>query len=184
MSLAWLLPVLVAIALLDGAFAGYRASAGRDGRLRGRGPRHVVAGLRGAVVAAGLVGPPLVVAAVLARDAAVEAALARAASAIGWVALPYAALFFAALALWLVTPWRSRFVAMALILGPLTLVRPLVAAVTGVASAVHAGELRSAAVALAVTLLPLLVEPLAGRWWYAVGDPRAATAPRSSSPRR
>lgn len=182
MTTPWLLAALVGIALLDGAFAAYRASAGRDGRLRGRGARHLSAGLRGASLTGVIVGLPLGAGIIVAQgNPPVQAALERAAAVIGWVALPYAAIFFLALATWLLTPWRSRFVGMAVILGPLTLVRPLVAVATGVAAAVAAAEWRAAVVALAVTVLPLLTEPLAGRWWYAVHDPRD---PRVSRARR
>jgi len=93
------------------------------------------------------------------------------------VHLPYGVLVLLALAAYLTLSWRRRFLASALLLGPLTLLRPLVA-VSGLVLATWAGhDLLVGLVAAAATSAVLSVEPLADRRWR-------TAAGRGAEPRR
>ena len=86
------------------------------------------------------------------------------------VYLPYGALVLLALAAYLTLSWRRRFLASAVLLGPLTLLRPLLA-VAGLAWAcLEARDAMVALVAAGATTAVLLVEPLAGRRHAARAD--------------
>ncbi len=154
--------VVVVIALLDGAFAGYRAAQGRTGRLAAL-RRDVVAQLRGVAVWAVLVAVPVVVALLV-----VPSDPRRAATAALFVALvPFALVTLTAIAAWWVLPWRVRYLAMAIVLGPMTLLRPAICLVGVAAVWVGAGDPAATAVTAVVGSVQLLVEPIVGRVWYA-----------------
>jgi hypothetical protein len=162
---------LTALGLLDGAFAGFRASAGRTGLIDHRHADHL-AGLRGAALACILLTP----ATALTSTAVVLhpprlAAFARAGQAMLAIYGPYGLIILAALACYTALGWRNRYLASAVILGPLTWLRPAVA-VTGaiLADAASPDPLIWAAADLAVAAV-LAVEPLAGRLWYAPAKP-------------
>lgn len=158
------LAVLVA---LDGAFAGFRSSCGRTGLIRHR-RQDVVAHLHGLAVAAALVGP--VAAAVLA-DLALRPerrdTYLLAGRAMLLLYLPFGALILAALAGYAVLPWRHRFLASALILGPCTFARPFVALGGAVLGVLAAHDLTAGAAALAGVAAALAVEPVLDRRWVA-----------------
>lgn len=154
---------LLVLAGLDGAFAGFRASCGRTGLIRHRAADRAAA-RRGVRLLAVLLAPALVVAGadVLARSGRLPL-YEQAGAAMLAVYAPYGALVLLALAGYLTLSWRRRFLASAVLLGPLTLLRPAVA-VTGLVLAVlSARDLLVGLVAFAATFAVLLVEPLAGR---------------------
>ncbi len=97
---------------------------------------------------------------------------------------PYAALVLLALAGYLTLGWRSRFLASALLLGPLTLVRPAVVLAGVVVVAVAMRDVVATALVLGAAAAVLAVEPVAGRRWYArglTGAPSALTTTRAAA---
>lgn len=153
------------LALLDGSFAGFRSSLGRTGLVEHR-RANVVAGCRGAALGALLLAPTAVlVAADAGRGAWPDHAYAAAGSGMLVVYVPYASLVLLALAAYLVLGWQAQYLASALILGPFTLLRPLVALIGSVVGVVRADDLTVAAAIILATAGVLLVEPLAGRLW-------------------
>ena len=163
---AGLAAVLVTLAALDGAFAGFRASRGRDG-LVWHAAADRVAAARGAGLSALLVGP---VGALVLVDAARPGRTAmynKAAVAALTVYGPYAVLVLVALGAYLTLSWRRAFLASAVLLGPLTLVRPIVAVAGVVFAAVRTGDLHATVLMAAAAAAVLAVEPACGRRWYA-----------------
>ena len=165
---------LAVLALLDGMFAGFRASAGRTGLIDHR-RADQLASLRGAALACVLLAPA---AAITIADVALDpprlAVFARAGEAMLVVYGPYGMIVLAALGCYAVLGWRKRYLASAVILGPLTWLRPVVAVAGAVLGGAFCADLlASACTALAVAAV-LAVEPLAGRLWYA---PPASAGP-------
>jgi hypothetical protein len=81
------------------------------------------------------------------------------------VLVPYAAIVVLALGAYAVLGWRKKYIAMAVVLGPFTLVRPRVAMVAGFAG-VSASESGSAVASIALAVIAVqVVEPLANRRW-------------------
>lgn len=158
MLLALPLSILLLLALVDGAFSGYRAAAGRDARLfkqdfyrqaMGRGVLYAL----GASALAGLAAGGLLA---LSRDpAALLAALTRAGVCLLEVYLPYAAVTAAAFAVRSVPSVDIRSAASALLFGPLDLLRPAVA-VAGVLWAADSTR-RPEVLALGVLVLALML---------------------------
>ncbi|MFJ3925176.1 hypothetical protein [Streptomyces sp. NPDC090022] len=180
-------PVLLALALgllglVDAAFSGFRAYAGRDARIRKH--RAVArASARGlAVGAVLLLAPALTAAGVLlaaADPARTYAVLAD--GAIGYLAplALYAAAVLLSLAAYFVLPFRASTLAMVVGLGPLTLLRPVAVGIACVGAFVcgGAGSLLVGAVAGAAVLS---VEPFVHRRWYAealMADRRPSARP-------
>ena len=96
------------------------------------------------------------------------------------VYLPYGAVVTGTLLVFPALTWRLRFLATALLLGPLTLARPAVAA-GGAAAAVLAVPHRSVAVVAGLAVAgAVAVEPACGRLWYS----RPARARRRAHPER
>jgi hypothetical protein len=126
---ALLIVALMVLAVVDGAFAGFRAGAGRTSLVRpwrrGYYPRFVVAGgltsLACQVPAAvsGAVGVDV-------TAAADVAAVVAAATAIGEVAGLYAAVVIAAIVIWVLAGIEGRTLVSVIVLGPFTLLRPFV----------------------------------------------------------
>ena len=164
---------LLALAILDGAFSGFRSSAGRTGLIDHR-AADWRAGRRGVALAiAGLL--PVIVA--VTADVLLRPGRAgidtRAGSGMLAVYLPYAMIVLAALAVYLTLSWRKRYLAAAVILGPLTLLRPAVAVLGGVLAAIASRDpVATTCAALSIVAI-LAVEPAAGRIWYAA-DPATA----------
>lgn len=158
MPLALPLSLLLLLALTDGAFSGYRAAAGRDGRLHkrdfygqamGRGAAYALGASALAGLAAGLLlavapNPPLLL-----------AALTHAAACLLQVYLPYAAVTVAAFAVRSVPSVDIRSAASALLFGPLDLLRPVVA-IAGVLWAAEATR-RPEVVLLGILVLTLML---------------------------
>lgn len=139
---------LVLLAASDGAFSGFRSSVGRSGLVDHR-AEDLRAQVRGLVLVA-LLLVPAAACALVEPGEAVEAG-----TAMLLVYGPYGALALLALAAYGTLGWRRRFLAMALILGPLTLVRPFVAVAGGVLGvlATDAGTARTAVVLAVVAVL-------------------------------
>lgn len=151
---------LVLLGACDGAFSGLRASFGRTGLVDHRAD-DVVARRRGLALLAVLLLPAAALALVQPGDATDAGAAMLA------VYAPYGALVLAALVAWRTLSWRVRFLASALVLGPFTWVRPVVAVAGGVLGCWQADRaVTQAAVVLAVAAV-LAVQPLADHLWYA-----------------
>ena len=155
---AVLATVLALLAVVDGTLAGFRASVGRTGLVRHR-AEDVVGLRRGFLTCLTTLAPAVALCIVLAaRRGAAD--LDRAARAMLWVYLPFGAVILLALVAYLVLGWQQRYIASAVILGPLTLARPFVVAAGGVLAILVADDLgTAAAVGLAVVGV-LVVEPL------------------------
>lgn len=158
---------LLILALLDGSFAGFRASVGRTGLINHRRSDYLAA-RRGTSMVCILLAPAVAEAS---ADVLVHPAhlgqYTRAGIAMLEVYGPYALLVLIALACYGALNWRLKYLASALILGPLTLLRPLIA-ILGAALGVTAGHDSAVAAAAGLSVVAVLaVEPLAGRLWYA-----------------
>ncbi|UZN03776.1 hypothetical protein [Cellulomonas sp. S1-8] len=165
MNAATVASALLVLALLDGAFCGFRSAHGRDGRVLRPGAvlrSHVQGGLTAAAVLA-----PVVVGAsldVVARPAAL-AAYERAGTAMLAVYVPYAVVVLLAVAAYAVLDWRHRFLATAVVLGPGTFLRPAVAVVGALLAVRVASDARVATLAVAAVVAVLVVEPILDRGW-------------------
>jgi hypothetical protein len=175
---------LAVLALLDGMFAGFRASVGRTGLIDHRRADRLAC-LRGGTVVCILLAPAATIASTEgALHPAQLAVFARAGEAMLAVYGPYGLVVLAALGCYAALGWRNRYLASAIILGPLTWLRPTVAvagAILGAASSTDPLVWACAGLAVAAVLA---VEPLAGQFWYTPARlPRAgrhagtATAP-------
>ncbi|MEV0570283.1 oxidoreductase [Dactylosporangium sp. NPDC050588] len=161
--------VLVAIALVDAALAGFRAATGRNGRIRKR-AFYRTAMRRGLVAGAAVLGGlTVVLGAVLvtAPDPGTRyAELARTGSAMLWIIGPFAAVVLVTLAGYAVLPRRPATFLILLGLGPLTLLRPWVTVAAGATAAWTAPNAPAAACAVLAVAGVLTVEPLVHRRWY------------------
>jgi hypothetical protein len=157
---------LLALAILDGAFAGFRSSAGRTGLIGHR--RHdSQAARRGAGLVCVLLSPAIAVAGadVVLRPGRLGN-YDRAGTAMLAVYGPYALLVLAALACYATLNWQLKYLASALVLGPFTLLRPGIA-ILGAALGMALGKDPVTAFAAVLSAIAVLgVEPLAGRLWY------------------
>jgi hypothetical protein len=164
------IPALLAfLAVLDAAFAGFRAAAGRDGRIFKRAYyRHALAlgAASGAALVAALAA--LTVTAFLASGdaAALYAELLRIGARMLQVIFVYVALVLAALALYATARLELRALATVSVLGPFTLLRPWIV-VAATAWGVTAAR---GAVAVVLTVVSSGSVLLVGRileWRYA-----------------
>ena len=167
---AVLAAALLVLAILDGAFAGFRSSAGRTGLISHRRYDRRAA-LRGAGLGCVLLSPAIAIAC---ADAVLRPGRLqdydRAGTAMLAVYGPYALLVLATLACYATLNWRLRYLASALVLGPFTLLRPGIA-ILGAAVGVSVGRNVVTAFAAVLSVIAVLaVEPLAGRLWY-TADP-------------
>ncbi|MFE5811339.1 hypothetical protein [Streptomyces sp. NPDC056491] len=161
---------LTALGLVDSAFSGFRAHAGRDARIRKH--RAVVrATLRGLAVGTGLLLAPVLTAGAVLLAAAdrdrTYAALAE--GAIGFL-VPlacYTTAVLLSLAAYLVLPFRASTLALVAGLGPLTLLRPLVLAAACAGTLASGGGAPALLVGAVAGAAVLCVEPLVHRRWYA-----------------
>lgn len=171
MTVAAVAAALLTLATLDGAFAGFRASAGRTGLINHRQTDRQAA-RRGTVLACVLLTPAMMITALdgLAQPAHLDD-YARAGLAMLAVYGPYALLVLLALACYAALNWRLKYLAAALILGPFTLIRPVIA-ILGAALAVALSRDPAVAAAVVLSVIAVLaVEPLAGRLWYSRPTP-------------
>lgn len=161
---------LAVIGLLDCSFSGFRASCGRLGLVR-HVRNDVIASVRGLTIGLVLLGPVMVVVGIdVLLDGERLDVYGTAGGRMLAVYLPYAMLVLVALAVYGTLSWRRRFLATALLLGPFTLLRPLVATGGAVAGAT-AGDGRATVLAALAVVAVLAVEPLVGRCWYAAERP-------------
>jgi hypothetical protein len=170
MSSAVLVPgFLTAVALLDGALAGFRAAAGRNALIR-KTRYNVRAGLRGAGCSCVLL---LSLAAGLGwylaagrHPHAEFAGLLAAGGRMSLVYLPYAALVLLSLAGYFAFPTRLSSWTILVGLGPLTLLRPAVAIAGGAAAIWGSHGLAAPIAAVAAVAGVLAVEPVVHGRWY------------------
>ena len=128
--------LLAGLAIVDAAFAGFRAAAGRNARIFKRAyyARHLLLGsLFGALLVAALGALTGLLLAASADPGGRYAELVAVGQRMLWVFVPYAGLVLSALALYLVSDHDLRAFATVAILGPFTLLRPwLIAAAAAV----------------------------------------------------
>lgn len=151
---------LVVLGGCDGAFAGFRSSVGRTGLVDHRAD-DARAQLRGLALVTGLLVPTAALALVHPDDA-VDAGVGMLT-----VYAPYGLLVLLALAAYASLGWRNGFLASALILGPFTLLRPLVAVAGGVAGVLLADRATTVLAVVLAVVAVLAVQPLCDRLWYA-----------------
>ncbi len=168
--------VLMVLASADCAFAGFRSHLGRDARLPDRrrtlraAARGVAIGVVGIALASGVAVVELLPQAT--RQDRLDSMLSGGLRGLA-VAGPAMAVIFVALAVYVLPASVSaKTVAMTLVLGPLTLGRPLVI-VAVVAAGASPDPLTNLPVVGLVGLTCLLVEPVLGRT-YRVGEPPGA----------
>jgi hypothetical protein len=158
---------LLALALADGSFAGFRSSAGRTGLIRHR-QSDLQAARRGVVLACALLTPAIGLAS---ADALTHPAhlddYVRAGTAMLAVYGPYGLLVLSGLAVYAAMNWRLAYLASALIIGPLALLRRVIAIAGAALAAALSHDATVAGVAGLAVVAVLAVEPLAGRLWYA-----------------
>jgi hypothetical protein len=153
--------------VLDGSFTGFRASVGRTGLINHRRSDYQAA-TRGAGLVCVLLARDIAEVCVdlLGHPAHLEQIHARRQNHARGLR-PYALLVLIALACYAALNWRLKYLASALMLGPLTLLRPVIA-ILGGALGLAQGNVSAAAAAVCVSVIAILaVEPLAGRLWYA-----------------
>jgi hypothetical protein len=181
-----LIPALmISFAVLDMAFAGFRAAAGRDGRIRKRG--HYAGAMLAGAGAGALFSSvmALVTWAVLRRAAAPGALFAELEDIGARMALligGYAALVLAALSTYALARHEVRTLASVAILGPFTLARPWLVA----AAALVGLWPPHAPAAIALTLLScagVLVTGVVLDWAHAIEDPAVPSPPISGGQR-
>jgi len=154
---------LVGIALLRAAFAGFRASAGRDGHLARR-SYYAAAMLYGFI--AGLVVAALVAFWIAETLGVADHPVVRhhryvdAGDRMLWVVAPYAAVVVVALVARLVTSFEAANALALLVLGPLSFIRPWVVALGVVVAASWSSDGTVALAAVLAGLGALVVGPL------------------------
>ncbi|MFJ1754817.1 hypothetical protein [Kitasatospora sp. NPDC088134] len=159
---------LAVLGLVDAAFSGFRAYAGRDARIR-KHRANLRAALRGLAVGAVLLLVPALASVLLLLTAAdpARAYATLAAGGLGYL-LPltgYAAAVLLSLAAYFLLPFRASTLAMVVGLGPLTLLRPPAVAVACLAALLNGG-LPSLLVGALAAAAALSVEPVVHRRWY------------------
>ncbi|WP_035841325.1 hypothetical protein [Kitasatospora azatica] len=160
---------LAALGLVDAAFSGFRAYAGRDARIRKR-RGAARAALRGLAVGSVLLLAPTAAAVALLLTAADRSRTYAllAAGGLGYL-LPlavFAAAVLLSLAVYLVLPFRAGTVAIVLGCGPLTLLRPLAVAAACLGALVTGGGWPALLVGTVAGAAVLCVEPIVHRRWY------------------
>jgi len=163
---------LVTLVLFDGLLTGFRAAAGRDGRIAKRAYyRRAVA--RGAMAALFVVAGHAMLTTMLVASAPDPAGawqdLLRAGEDCVIVFGSFATLTIVAIVFWFAPNRELRLLPTLLVLGPLTLVRPFVIAcgLTWTATRTPTPQVWIAAIAAAVAVLavePLLSRDYAERW--------------------
>ncbi|MFF5900603.1 hypothetical protein ACFY8O_32425 [Streptomyces argenteolus] len=161
--------LLALLGLVDAAFSGFRAYAGRDARIRKR-RATVRAALRGLAVGAVLLLVPVLTASCLLLTAPDPARTyaGLTAGAVGYL-LPlggYALAVLLSLAAYFVLPFRAGTLAMVIGLGPLTLLRPLAVAAACAGAVLNGGGPDSLLVGVVAGVAVLCVGPAVHRRWY------------------
>jgi hypothetical protein len=160
---------LLLLGLVDSAFSGFRAYAGRDARIR-KHRRNLRAAGRGLAVGTVLLLAPALTALLVLLASSERARTYRALTAGGWGYLlplgPYAAAVLLSLAAYFTLPFRAGTLAMVIGLGPLTLLRPAVIAAACLAAVLDGGGAPALLVGAGAGAAVLCVEPLTHRRWY------------------
>jgi hypothetical protein len=159
--IATVFALLVGLALLDGAFSGFRASLGRSGLVD-----HAASDREGALHGTRLVATmaiPGLLAFALDLTAGNQSASSYAEAGLIFLSLlaPYAILVILALVGYAVTGWRRRYLASALILGPFTLFRPYYVLAAATVTVLRVSDLSVTSTAVLAVAAVLLVEPIA-----------------------
>jgi hypothetical protein len=161
---------LALLAVCDATLAGFRAASGRDGRIAKR-RRSRLALIRGAAAGLAIVALNVALAFALVATASDPDATWRAFAAAGtdatWIFGAFATLTLAAIALWFVPIPEVRLLPTLVILGPLTLVRPLVICGGLAWAATRSTEPRVWIAAAAAGVSMLALEPLLARAYTA-----------------
>lgn len=158
--MGWVLTLALVVGL-DAALSGYRATQGRSGRLPSR-RRDLGAHLTGLGVGAVLLAVPVAVGAALTTGPEREAVARAGVLWSSWLALPTVL----ALLVLVTLTWRWRYLATALVLGPMTWLRPVAAVMAGVAGAAQVEGWPARSAVLITVLAVLAVEPVVGRVSY------------------
>ncbi|MFD8783048.1 hypothetical protein [Kitasatospora sp. NPDC059599] len=161
--------LLLLLGLVDAAFSGFRAYAGRDARIR-KHRGNVRAAGRGFAVGAALLTAPAVVAGLVLVTAADRARTFGALTAGGFgYLLPlavYAAAVLLSLAAYFTLPFRAGTLAMVIGLGPLTLLRPLAVVAACCGAVLNGGGVPALLVGAVAGAAVLCVEPVVHCRWY------------------
>jgi hypothetical protein len=154
------------LALFDALLSGFRAAAGRDGRIAKRAYYRVAIG-RGALAGVAVVAANVALAAVLVTTAPEPAAawrdLLRAGGHCVLVFGTFATVTLIALGFWFAPVMELRLVPTLLVLGPLTLIRPVVLVGGLVSAAIRVPTPRVWVAALAAGSSMLAIERWLGR---------------------
>ncbi|OPC84673.1 hypothetical protein B4N89_30480 [Embleya scabrispora] len=159
--------LLAALGMIDAALAGFRASSGRNGRIRRR-AADLRAARRGVLPGVFVLATSAAVALVVLGAADDRGTRYAELDAAAWrmlaVLLPYAGIVAVSMLCYLAGSFRLATFAILAGLGPLTMVRPLLV----VGGVVAAGWATPAGAAVAATAGSgiLLVEPYVHRRWY------------------
>lgn len=164
---------LLVLAVLDGAFSGFRASVGRTGLIDHRAADWLAA--RRGVALTLLALTPVIAGVSVEVEAGPGRMPAYARAGLTMLAVDglYAAVVLGALACYLTMGWRKRYLASAVLLGPLTLARPAVAVLAGALGAIASHDAPATGFVIAAVAAVLVVEPAAGRIWYRRRPPAA-----------
>jgi hypothetical protein len=158
--------LLAVLAVFDGVLAGFRAAAGRDGRIDKRGYIRVALARGawwGAIVVAANAGLAAALVATSQDRGATWHELVRAGTTCAWVFGSFATATLAAIALWFSPVHEHRLLSLMIVLGPLTLVRPIVIVVGLALGAATTTEPRVWIVAATAALTMLGLERVLGR---------------------
>jgi hypothetical protein len=166
--------LLAVLCLTDAAFAGYRDAAGRDARIF-KAELYRRAIRRGMYFGLGVAGVTVALAAAVLAAAPSPGVRFGELTTTAWWMLPilavYATVVLAAMGLWVVAEADVRTLASVTVLGPFTLIRPLVIAAAGALGAWRAPSFPAALVALGSAALQMGLEPCLGRAWRNGGRP-------------
>jgi hypothetical protein len=168
MTAVVVLLALLVLALTDAAFCGYRDASGRNPLIRKAGfYRHALRrGIRFGFANAGLSATLLIVLlATSPRPGALWADCAAAGTTLLCVVVPYATVVLVALGAWTAAEQDVRTLASVALLGPLSLLRPVVIVVGAVVATVSRPSAPVAALAALTALLQLSTGPLLARAW-------------------
>jgi len=158
--------LLWTLAVVDGGFAGFRAAAGRDGRIFKEAYYRAAIrrGLRYGLAVTALAGAAITVVALASPSPQARLAeLMPGAQVMLAVLGGYATLVLLALGVWATAEADLRTLASVVILGPFTMIRPWVIAGAAAWAAHVAPSDISAAVALGAGAMQLTLEPLLNR---------------------
>jgi hypothetical protein len=158
---------LLLLALVDGACAGFRSSAGRSGLINHRSSDRRAA-RRGTTLVAILLIPAVTLTCVATVLHPFRIGLYLHAGEIMLaVYAPYGMAVLAALAIYATLDWRKRYLASAVILGPFTLLRPAVVILGAILTIAVARDAWITITVILAVVGVLAAEPVADRLWYA-----------------